>query len=475
MRGVARIAGGKYVPLREASLLSTAIVGSCREELSLLRSALYVLREVEEVTKKRSGVANDEVSDEAVATVVASLESKGVTFNALQIDDPQQEYYEEKTQVFVNAKTLGEAKVRLGDDFRGSSDSAGKKLSISVKEGSSLSKDNVRRVIALYGDRREELEKKEAEELKRAAEAAVLRKAQEIKLGGKGAAVSLQSLGPLQLGQSKTIVVELDGNVGDNHLTVSVSFSLPDGSTVNLAATKPITPTSAGSIRAEHWRTQFISTLSSALTSAEEKDLARARTLISDLVETIRADIDNNNSGDDDDATAYIAALLQDLEGQVTEAFSRLDWYRKWGTHYLPSLLRAHQLQNCINFKDPGVQKYGGRIFEEQRDIADEMFLKLPPPTPSLVRATPAAAPSYSSYPSTDPYLSGYPTSSAYSPSSPSYSLYPTSSAYSPSSPSYSPTSPSYSPTSPSYAPAPSTAPTYAAPDMSRYYDCHSA
>ena len=35
------------------------------------------------------------------------------------------------------------------------------------------------------------------------------------------------------------------------------------------------------------------------------------------------------------------------------------EYYVKWGRHYLPSLARAHLLQQCNNFKDPGVQGYG--------------------------------------------------------------------------------------------------------------------
>ncbi len=40
-----------------------------------------------------------------------------------------------------------------------------------------------------------------------------------------------------------------------------------------------------------------------------------------------------------------VEALLADLEGQVTQAVSREDWFRKWGRHYLPSLQRAHELR----------------------------------------------------------------------------------------------------------------------------------
>jgi hypothetical protein len=35
---------------------------------------------------------------------------------------------------------------------------------------------------------------------------------------------------------------------------------------------------------------------------------------------------------------------------QVTAALSRKDWFQKWGVHYLPSLARAHILQQVIAF-----------------------------------------------------------------------------------------------------------------------------
>ena len=43
--------------------------------------------------------------------------------------------------------------------------------------------------------------------------------------------------------------------------------------------------------------------------------------------------------------TKKFDGLLKDFEGQITEATSRQDWYNRWGRHYLPSLQRAHELQ----------------------------------------------------------------------------------------------------------------------------------
>lgn len=75
--------------------------------------------------------------------------------------------------------------------------------------------------------------------------------------------------------------------------------------------------------------------------------------------------------------------LLKDIEGQVTEALQTKEAYEKWGRHYLPSLLLAHLMEQCNNFKDPGVQHYIGDAAIAVRDVVDEVFLKLPAPKPS--------------------------------------------------------------------------------------------
>lgn len=74
--------------------------------------------------------------------------------------------------------------------------------------------------------------------------------------------------------------------------------------------------------------------------------------------------------------------LLHDINGQVMEAFSRPDWFRKWGKHYLKSFARAHLLEYCNNFKDESVQHYGGNLFKILRDRMDTLFIQLPPPVP---------------------------------------------------------------------------------------------
>jgi len=74
--------------------------------------------------------------------------------------------------------------------------------------------------------------------------------------------------------------------------------------------------------------------------------------------------------------------LLEDLNGQVREAVDK-DAYKKWGQHYLPSLALAHLTQQCNNFLDKGIQRYGGETFQRARDALDTAFNDLPAPTPA--------------------------------------------------------------------------------------------
>merc|ERR1712070_562696 len=90
-------------------------------------------------------------------------------------------------------------------------------------------------------------------------------------------------------------------------------------------------------------------------------------------------------------ASPQVAALLEDLKGQTTESISKQDLYKKWGRHYLPSIMFAHNLQQCNNFKDPGVQVYGGPLFQDVRDTSDDIFNTLPAPKPSIRRASQVA------------------------------------------------------------------------------------
>ena len=54
-------------------------------------------------------------------------------------------------------------------------------------------------------------------------------------------------------------------------------------------------------------------------------------------------------------------------------------FYSTWGKHYLRAYLSAQVYQQCMNFKDHGLQIYGGALFHELQKMGDEVFAHLPP------------------------------------------------------------------------------------------------
>jgi len=91
-------------------------------------------------------------------------------------------------------------------------------------------------------------------------------------------------------------------------------------------------------------------------------------------------DIQNSPCSND----PFTQDLVKDMAGQIMEGLEAAAW-EKWGRHFIPSLCRAHLLQQCNNFKDPGVQHYGGKLFRVIREGAEELFVKLPAPKASRV------------------------------------------------------------------------------------------
>merc|ERR1712070_665067 len=107
--------------------------------------------------------------------------------------------------------------------------------------------------------------------------------------------------------------------------------------------------------------------------------LAENAALIGELAKLCEDELAKGGGSSD-----FLDGLMQDISGQVCEALSKTDFYTKWGRHYLPSLVFAHKLEMCNNFKDPGVQNYGGDLFKANQDMADAAFNELPAPKPSV-------------------------------------------------------------------------------------------
>lgn len=81
-------------------------------------------------------------------------------------------------------------------------------------------------------------------------------------------------------------------------------------------------------------------------------------------------------------------ALSEDLHGQIELAISTDAYFKKWGLHFTRSNMMAHRRQECNNFKDPGVQVYGGKFVKDLCDVASDVFDNLEAPALRLPMAT---------------------------------------------------------------------------------------
>jgi len=82
----------------------------------------------------------------------------------------------------------------------------------------------------------------------------------------------------------------------------------------------------------------------------------------------------------------------EDDEGQVSMATR---YWGTWGKHYSRAWLKAQEMELCMNYKDPGLQIFGGTIYRALQAMGDEVFCKLPPIKPTSQRSsyTMASAP----------------------------------------------------------------------------------
>eukprot|EP00440_Ansanella_granifera_P040624 gb/GFBE01044059.1/.p1 GENE.gb/GFBE01044059.1/~~gb/GFBE01044059.1/.p1 ORF type:complete len:294 (+),score=72.67 gb/GFBE01044059.1/:1-882(+) len=188
-----------------------------------------------------------------------------------------------------------------------------------------------------------------------------------------GSGTKRVELGLLQFGQTKDIVLKMKVKQSkEAYVSAQVTYSLPGDEkdqTEFVEATAPGKAEDVNKVVAQRCRARFAETIKNAM---DADNFASKAPLLSDVAD----EIEKSKTGEQ-----YIADLLTDVKGEGTAAVADKAAYEKWGRHYLPSLMFAHRLQICNNFKDPGVQHYGGSMFKDIQDAADEKFNTLPPPT----------------------------------------------------------------------------------------------
>lgn len=192
-------------------------------------------------------------------------------------------------------------------------------------------------------------------------------------------------IGDIQYGQSRDFVFQIDNldRKGPEDIIVTLTAKAWDTQeAMKVAATITTSPELNAPSQDFQYHFQRLTLVSSIYTLCGVKPVGDQQSL-----QEYKAKFTTQAAAIKQDLAGHAAAeaLATDISGEVTLAVSDRAAYQKWGRHYFPSLARAHQMQRCNNFKDPGLQVYGQQspLFTQSRDFADAEFDKLPPPTPS--------------------------------------------------------------------------------------------
>lgn len=80
----------------------------------------------------------------------------------------------------------------------------------------------------------------------------------------------------------------------------------------------------------------------------------------------------------------FSIGMIQTLERQTILSLTKDKYMEKWGKHQYRQTIRALIMQYKGNFRDPCLANFGGELFNEISDKADDIFNIMPPPIESL-------------------------------------------------------------------------------------------
>ena len=198
-------------------------------------------------------------------------------------------------------------------------------------------------------------------------------------------------IGPLQKGQSREVAVALTVPAGAApYLTAHLSFGPPGEQvatqSVRLEAAER--RASRDAVVAE-LRARTVTVGLEAVRQAVGGKGKAAQRMVAGLAQDIEA-VERQAQAAGAEVDGRLTALKADVSGRMAKALNGRERFQRWGRHYLRALLRAHQIEVCTNYMDPGLQGYGGALFKALRDDGDRIFLTLPAPTPSQAKPLPA-------------------------------------------------------------------------------------
>lgn len=144
-------------------------------------------------------------------------------------------------------------------------------------------------------------------------------------------------LGSVVFGQSRDIAVPIDEKQY-NKLRLELNYQSAHGDKNKQCTEVVKLPADVQALQRQKHRLEFVHHVRSGYTLLTEGSgqATDNQKVIVDKLEALANAIQSHAADDQ-----YLTDLHTDLTGQVKEAFSRMDWFRKWGTHYLLSITRT--------------------------------------------------------------------------------------------------------------------------------------
>ena len=80
----------------------------------------------------------------------------------------------------------------------------------------------------------------------------------------------------------------------------------------------------------------------------------------------------------------FIPALIDTIDRQVVTMLDKIKYVEKWGEHQLRHLIRSLEMQVKGNFREQCLKDFGGTMFNDLADTADDIYNTMDPPKASL-------------------------------------------------------------------------------------------
>jgi hypothetical protein len=151
------------------------------------------------------------------------------------------------------------------------------------------------------------------------------------------------NIGPLQYGQYREIVVPIQMPSDPNAPFLDVTLEYGDPvQRISLEAQEREVDGGALSCEVAMLRAEFIDKCAALLKQKPLPSTGGAEPLMRALVQRFES---SDASGDE-----RVVAMHSDIVGRMSKALDGSDRYKRWGSHYIRGLLRAHELQQCTKY-----------------------------------------------------------------------------------------------------------------------------